>query len=135
MTTSWVIKLPPTGFSTFDQDRTDPIVPQRWLAIDSVYRDEHVVFRRDAHAADVEHARRLPKAAFRIGNFLTYRQHRQLRPLLTRAHPALAAMSPARWTIVRSLILGALGELGIEVMPGRARMPLSPAWQALAASL
>ncbi len=59
----------------------------------------------------------------------------QLRPLVTKAHPALAELSPARWTTVRSLVLGALSELGIEVMPGRARKPLSPAWQALYAAL
>ena len=55
----------------------------------------------------------------------------QLRPLLTKAHPALAEMSPARWTTVCSLLLGSLSELGIEVMPGRARKALTPAWQAL----
>ncbi len=54
-----------------------------------------------------------------------------LRPLLTKAHPALATMSPARWSTVRSLLLDGLSQLGIEVMPGRAKRPLSPAWQAL----
>ncbi len=58
-----------------------------------------------------------------------------LRPLLTKAHPALAEMSPARWSTVRSLVLDGLSQLGVEVMPGRARRPLSPEWQVLYAAL
>ena len=58
-----------------------------------------------------------------------------LRPLLTKAHPALAGMSPARWSTVRSLVLDVLSQLGVEVMPGRARRPLSPEWQALYAAI
>ncbi len=58
-----------------------------------------------------------------------------LRPLLTKAHPALAEMSPARWSTVRSLVLDALSRLGVEVMPGRARRPLSPEWQVLYTAL
>jgi integrase len=59
----------------------------------------------------------------------------QLRTLLSKASPAMAQMSPERWTAVRSMVLGALLELGIDVMPGRARNPLSPAWASLSARL
>ena len=59
----------------------------------------------------------------------------QLRRLLTKAAPALAGIKPRRWTAMRSMVLTALRELGIDVMPGRAKNPLSPAWAALAAQL
>ena len=59
----------------------------------------------------------------------------QLRPLLTKAAPAMALMAPRRWTAVQSLVLSALLALGIDVMPGRARNPLSPAWTTLSGHL
>ena len=47
----------------------------------------------------------------------------------------MALVRPQRWRAVRSMVLAALLELGIDVMPGRARNPLSPAWMEVSAQL
>ena len=55
----------------------------------------------------------------------------QLRILLAAAAPALAGITPDRWTRVRSLLLKALATGGINVLPGRDGRGFSPAWQDL----
>src|SRR5450759_919868 len=52
----------------------------------------------------------------------------ELRVLLAGAAPALAGIKMARWNRMRSLVMGALASVGIEVMPGRSTDGLSPAW-------
>lgn len=51
--------------------------------------------------------------------------------LLNEALPMVAAVSPARWSRVKSLTLSALVTAGSEVLPGRDMQGLSPLWQTL----
>jgi integrase len=55
----------------------------------------------------------------------------ELRVLLAGASPALAGIKMTRWNRMRSLVMGALAAVGIEVMPGRSTDGLSPAWYEL----
>jgi integrase len=59
----------------------------------------------------------------------------ELRKSLAAANPAQAAMTRYRWIRVRSLVLAALGAVGLDVMPGRDAGGLSPAWLELAGKL
>jgi integrase len=59
----------------------------------------------------------------------------QLREIFENTSPAMAGITINRWTRVRSLLLGALRAVGIEVMKGRAVGDLSPAWAKLFALL
>ena len=54
---------------------------------------------------------------------------------LAEAEPALARVGMTRWTKVKSLTRLAIGEAGVEVMPGRASHGLTSSWGALAAQL
>lgn len=53
----------------------------------------------------------------------------ELRSLLDGANPALALLTPMRWRRVRSLLLRALVDAGIEVMPSRADGGFTAEWQ------
>ncbi len=55
----------------------------------------------------------------------------QLRVLLASSNPATAGVTADRWLRVRSLLLAALREVGIEVMPGRDKRGLCVQWGAL----
>lgn len=55
--------------------------------------------------------------------------------LISGVSPALAGLTLKRWTCVRSLLLSALRQCGIEVMPGRSTEALSSAWAATLGSL
>lgn len=55
----------------------------------------------------------------------------ELRVLLAGAAPALAGIKMTRWNRMRSLVMGALAAVGIQVMPGRSTDGLSPAWYEL----
>ncbi|MDA8250224.1 MAG: site-specific integrase [Rhodospirillales bacterium] len=56
---------------------------------------------------------------------------RALRQRFRDLSSAAAGVSQGRWNNLRSLVLAALKQAGVRVLPGRAPDPLSPAWQAL----
>jgi hypothetical protein len=56
---------------------------------------------------------------------------RQLRPRLAKLTPAMAGVSPGRWSNVKSLTLKALKRAGLKSMAGRSREPLAPEWEVL----
>lgn len=58
-------------------------------------------------------------------------QPRHLRILLAKVTPAVAGVSPGRWSNIRSLTLKALKHAGIKSMPGRYREPHAPEWELL----
>jgi integrase len=60
---------------------------------------------------------------------------RYLRPKLAKLTPAMAGVSPARWSNAKSLLLKALKHAGLKSMPGRSRDPLAQEWEALRALL
>jgi len=57
----------------------------------------------------------------------------QLRPRLAKLTPAIAGVSPGRWSNIKSLTLEALKRAGLKSMAGRSREPLAPKWEALRA--
>jgi integrase len=60
---------------------------------------------------------------------------RYLRPKLSKLTPAMAGVSPGRWSNSKSLLLKALTSAGLKSMAGRSREPLAPGWEALRALL
>jgi hypothetical protein len=55
--------------------------------------------------------------------------------LLKEANPILVGVTQARWFGTKSLVRSALSESGVEIMPGRASHPMSPAWEILASRI
>jgi len=55
--------------------------------------------------------------------------------LLKEANPVLIGVTQARWFGTKSLVRSALAESGVEIMPGRASHPMSPAWENLASRI
>jgi hypothetical protein len=55
--------------------------------------------------------------------------------LIRKAMPAAVGVSSSRWANARSLLLAALKQSGVAIMPGRRLHPLAPAWASLAATL
>ena len=64
---------------------------------------------------------------------LVLAEPRHLRPRLAKLTPAMAGVSPGRWSNVKSLTLKALKRAGLKSMAGRSREPLAPEWEALRA--
>ena len=60
---------------------------------------------------------------------------RSLRKRFEQLSPALLGVSRGRFTNLRSLVVTAVAMAGVKMMPGRAREPLSPEWEALRALL
>ena len=58
---------------------------------------------------------------------------RQLRPRLAKLTPAIAGVSPGRWSNIKSLTLRALKRAGLKSIAGRSREPLASEWEALRA--
>jgi hypothetical protein len=56
---------------------------------------------------------------------------RLLRPRLAKLTPAMAGVTPKRWTNIKSLLFKALKHVGFTSMAGRSREPLAPAWEQL----
>ena len=66
---------------------------------------------------------------------LVLAEPRQLRPRLAKLTPAMAGVSPGRWSNAKSLTLKALKRAGLKSMAGRSREPLAPEWEALRSPL
>ncbi len=66
---------------------------------------------------------------------LVLAEPRQLRPRLAKLTPAMAGVSPGRWSNAKSLTLKALKRAGLKSMAGRSREPLASEWEALRALL
>ena len=60
---------------------------------------------------------------------------RYLRDSLNVFSPATAGFGWWRWNNVRSLMMAALQQVGVCILPGRAREPLAPVWEALRVQL
>jgi len=60
---------------------------------------------------------------------------RHLRPKLAKLTPAMAGVSPGRWSNVKSLLLKSLKRVGLRSMAGRSRDPLAQEWEGLRALL
>jgi integrase len=84
---------------------------------------------------ELQSAVRTLSRALRADPHLIPAEPRYLRPKLSKLTPAMAGVSPPRWSNAKSLLLKALKRVGLRSMAGRSREPLAPKWDVLRAHL